>query len=139
MKYLWVVLIILPGFAIGQVDSIRIQRWDVVRGIDGVAYTFSSPVRWKAKDWITLGSVGAATAAITLLDEPVRDFFQSHDSEFLDGFERVGYHYGKPYAAVGISSGVYLVGLIFKNDWAQETGLMLATGLTTSTIVQTFF
>jgi membrane-associated phospholipid phosphatase len=139
MKYLWAVLFVLPMFSFAQVDSVRVERWDVIRGIDGVVYTLKSPTRWKGKDWITLGGVTATTAAITLLDEPVREFFQGHDSKFLDGLERVGYHYGKPYAAVGISSGVYLAGLLLKNDWAQETGLMLATGLTTSTIVQTFF
>jgi membrane-associated phospholipid phosphatase len=55
----------------------------------------------------------------------------------MDGFERIGHHYGKPYSAVAVTGGFYLAGVILKNEWAKETGLMLATGLTTSTVVQT--
>jgi membrane-associated phospholipid phosphatase len=140
MKYLKVALLLLPFFSNAQMDSVHVRRSDLIRGMDGVAYTITSPVRWKAKDWITLGGVAATCASITLLDEPVRDFFQNkHDSKFLDGFERVGYHYGKPYSAVAITGGLYLTGIIFKSEWARETGLLLATSVTTSTIVQTFF
>src|SRR5688572_1030356 len=136
MKKLWVAFFLLPVLVNAQVDSVKLKRADILRGVDGVIYTFSSPARWKGKDWVKLAGITATCAAITLLDEPVRNFWAKQDSKFMDGFERVGYHYGKPYSAVVITGGLYLTGIIFKNEWAQETGLMLATGLTTSTVVQ---
>jgi membrane-associated phospholipid phosphatase len=140
MRYLKVVLLLLvPIASNGQLDSVQVRRADVIRGLDGVIYTFKSPVRWKAKDWITLTGIAGTCVTISLLDDPVRNFFQQQHSKFLDGFERVGYHYGKPYSAVAITGGLYLTGLIFKNEWARETGLLLATSMTTSTVVQTFF
>jgi membrane-associated phospholipid phosphatase len=140
MRYLKVALLLLiPCVSKGQYDSVSVQRADLIRGLDGVAYTFTAPVRWKAKDWIKLTSVAVTCATITLADEPVRNFFQSHQTKFLDGFERVGYHYGKPYSAVVLTGGLYLTGIVFKNEWARETGLLLATSMATSTIVQTFF
>ena len=139
MRKLWVALLLLPVLANAQLDSVMLKRADMIRGVDGVLYTFSSPARWKGKDWVKLGGVAATCAAITLLDEPVRNFWSKQDSKFMDGFERVGYHYGKPYSALAITGGFYLTGVIFKNEWAKETGLMLATSLTTSTVIQTFF
>src|SRR5687767_4279875 len=110
MQKLWVAFFILPILTHAQVDSVAIERWDITRGVDGVLYTFAAPARWKGKDWIKLGGIVAGTAAITLLDEPVRNFWKQQDSKVMDGFERIGYHYGKPYAAVGLTGGVYLAG-----------------------------
>jgi membrane-associated phospholipid phosphatase len=76
---------------------------------------------------------------MTFLDEPMRDFWRGKHSKLLNNFERVGNHYGKPYSAVAITSGFYFTGLLLKNEWAKETGLMLASGLGSSTVVQTFF
>jgi membrane-associated phospholipid phosphatase len=139
MKVFWVLLFAFPTIAHAQTDTVQVKRLDIVRGVDVIAYTFTSPVRWKGNDWLKLGGVVAGTAALSLLDEPVRNFLKGKDCKFLDGFERVGYHYGKPYSAVAFTGGFYLTGVLLKNEWAKETGLMLASGLTTSTIIQSFF
>ena len=139
MKVFCMVLFTLPILSNAQIDTVRVKQLDIVRGVDGVVYTFTSPARWKGKDFVTVGGVIATTAALTLLDEPVRHFLQDKECKFLNAFERVGYHYGKPYSAVAITGGFYLTGLLLENEWAKETGLMLACGLTTSTVIQTFF
>jgi membrane-associated phospholipid phosphatase len=139
MKRLWVAFLVFPILVQAQVDTVYVKQADVVRGMDAIMFTFTSPVRWKTKDWLKVGGVLAGTAALSLLDEPVRDLLNGKESEFLNGVERVGYHYGKPYAAVGVTGGLYLGGVIFKNEWAKETGLMLTSALTTSTVIQTFF
>jgi membrane-associated phospholipid phosphatase len=122
-----------------QIDTVYVQRMDAVRGLDVIGHTFSAPVRWKGKDWLKIGGVVVGTAAATLLDKPLQDLFTKHDSKFLDGVERVGYHYGKPYTAIGVTGGFYVAGVILKNEWAKETGLMLASALTTSNLITTFF
>ncbi len=137
-KFLISFFIAIPQLLPAQIDTVYVKRWDVVRGVDGVAYTFSAPARWRGKDWVKLGGVLAGTAAISLLDQPVQKFFKRNQSEFMDGFERVGYHYGKAYSGVTITGGLYIFGVVTKNDWAKETGLMIATGLTTSCILTGF-
>lgn len=117
-----------------QLDSLRMRR-DVFRFADGVVHTLSSPVRWDGKDLATLGALVAGTTALTFVDQPVRHFFQSRDNRFLDGVERIGYHYGKPYTAVGLSTGFYLSGIIFKSEWAKETGMMLGASIFSSSLV----
>ncbi len=139
MRKFWVACLFLPFVATAQVDTVYVKQWDAIRVIDGAAYTLTSPARWKGKDFVKAGAVVVGTAAISLLDEPMRDFWKGKETRLLDKFERIGNHYGKPYSAVAVTGGFYLTGLIFKNEWAKETGLMLASGLGSSTIVQTFF
>jgi len=139
MKVFWVILAAFPTLVQAQIDTIYIERQDIVRGVDAVMFTFTSPVRWKGNDWLKVGGIVAGTAALTLLDEPVRNYLKGKDCKFLDGFERVGYHYGKPYSAAAFTGGFYLTGVLLKNEWAKETGLILASALTTGTVVQTLF
>lgn len=139
MRNFWVACFFLPCSAFAQIDTVYVKQWDVIRVVDGAAHTLTSPARWKGKDFLKAGAVVAGTAAITFLDEPVRKFFQGKESKVLDRFERVGNHYGKPYSAVAVTGGFYFTGLLLKNEWAKETGLMLASGLGSSTVVQTFF
>jgi membrane-associated phospholipid phosphatase len=139
MKKLWIVFLFFPSLVEAQIDTVFVKRSDIVRGVDGVLHTFSAPARWKGKDWLVVGGIAATTAAITLLDDPIYNFWQGRECEIMDGFERIGYHYGKPYSAVAVTGGFYLAGVILKNEWAKETGLMLATSLTTSTVLQTLF
>jgi membrane-associated phospholipid phosphatase len=139
MRRFWVVCFFLPYLATAQIDTVYVNQWDVVRVVDATAFTLTSPARWKGKDFIKVGAVVAGTAAISFLDEPMRNFWRGKKSNVLDEFQRIGNHYGKPYSAVAITSGFYLTGLIAKNEWAKETGLMLASGLGSSTVVQTFF
>jgi membrane-associated phospholipid phosphatase len=137
MKFLRIVFLFIPFSGNAQVDTVSVKQWDIVRGLDAVGTTFSSPARWKGKDWITLGGVIVGTAVVTLADEPVREIMLDAKTPFLHGFERVGFHYGKPYSAIAITGGFYLTGIILKDEWAKETGLMLASGLTTGSIMQT--
>lgn len=112
---------------------------DFIRFVDATAYTAIAPVRWKGKDWLTMGGVFAGTAAVSLLDKPVRSFWQDHrtDSGILYGVERTGYHLGKPYAAFIMTGGFYLSGAIFRNQWVRETGIILGAAYLTSGAIQT--
>lgn len=129
----------LKAFEVTNADSVVQKKkvYDAVRFVDASAYTFTSPIRWKGKDWLKVGGVLGGTALLTLVDKPVRSFWQKRDSKVWDGVERAGFHYGKPYAAFIMTGGFYLTGVIIKNEWARETGLMLAAAYLTSGAVQT--
>lgn len=128
MRYTLLFLVIFPLTVQSQyVDSIR--QTDSFRALDGVGFTLGSPGRWHGKDWMKLGGIVVGTAALTLADDPIRQFWQNQSSSFLDGVNTVGYHYGKPYSAIGFTGGFYLAGLIFRDEWLRETGLILATSL----------
>lgn len=117
-------------------DSLQ-RSTDLYRFGDGIAHTLAGPGRWKGKDWLKVGGVLALTAAATLVDEPLRDFWRGESSVFMDGVERVGFYYGKPYSAAAITGGVYLSGVLFHRDHLRETGLIMGTVLATGGLLQT--
>ena len=130
-----IIVFLFPALLYGQRgDSLR-YRPDALRFADGILYTYSAPSRWDGKDMLMLGGLVLGTAALSFVDQPVRNFWQRHDNRFLDGVERVGYHYGKPYTAVGITAGFYFTGMIFRDQWAKETGLILGASIFSSSIM----
>ena len=109
----------------------------IIRAADAFVYTVISPVRWKGKDWLTAGSTLGGAALLTLADEPVNDFFHRDQGEFVNQLERVGFHNGKPYAAMIATGGFYLTGLVIKNEWAKETAIILGSAYLSSGAIQT--
>lgn len=138
LKLTVTLLVLIPQFAHCQSSKTWFKESDVYRFGDGIVYTYSNPTRWDKKDWMTLGGVLIATAGLTLVDEPVHKFWLRQDSKFLDGVERIGYHYGKPYSAFIATSGFYLTGLLINDRWSKDTGLALGVSLLTSGLLQTF-
>ncbi len=120
-------------------DSVSPQRPtnDFIRFADAVGHTVVSPVRWNGKDWLKVGGVFAGSALVSLLDKPVRNFWQERDSRAWHVVERAGFHYGKPYAAFIMTGGFYLSGTVFRNEWVRETGMILGAAYLTSGAIQT--
>ncbi len=127
-------LLITPRFIAAQ-DSIRSN--DVYRFVDATLYTFSQPIRWKGKDWAKFGGLAAGTALISLIDEPVNNFWKTQDNKVLDGIEFVGFHYGKPYSATFFTSAFYLTGLVFKSEKSRDIGMRMGVVLLTAGAIQT--
>ena len=110
---------------------------DTYRFADATIYTYTQPVRWKQKQWLTFGGVLAGTAALTFLDRPIRELFLENSGSLPQFIEDTGYHYGKPYSAFAFTGGFYLVGVILNDRWAKDTGLNLGATLLTSGLLQT--
>lgn len=128
------VLLLIPNLALAQYDSVK--QTDVFRFADAVIHTYTSPLRWNGKDWLKFGAVIGSTAALTLTDQPIRNFWENKDNNVLNQINNVGYHYGKPYSAFLFSGGFYTVGILIKNEWARETGLALGTSLLTAGLLE---
>ena len=119
--------------SLAQIDSLK--RSDVSRFTKGVVHNLTSPLRWDRKDWAHTGVLLLSTAAISCLDVPVNNFWHGKSDPTLDAINDIGFHYGKPYSAIIATGGFYLTGIIIKNEWARETGLILGTSLMTSGII----
>jgi membrane-associated phospholipid phosphatase len=76
------------------------------------------------------------TAAVSLIDQPVNQFWSNKNDPVLDAINEVGYAYGKRYSAFIFATGFYLTGLVIKDEWTKETGLILGTALLTSGLLQ---
>lgn len=112
---------------------------NTLRILDASLYSISGPVtRWDKKDWLKAGGVVAGGVALSLLDKPVKNFFNKNQSKFSNNISDFGYHYGKPYTAALAVSGFYLSGVLFKNEWARETSYVLASSYISSGVIQAF-
>lgn len=129
------VLLMLPSIAAAQYDSVK-RRIAPLRAADAILYTYTSPIRWKGSDWLEFGAVAAGTAALTLTDKPIRDFWLRQNGKALDVVNHVGHHYGKPYSGFILAGGIYATGLLIKNEWARETALALSTTLVTTGLLE---
>lgn len=128
-------ILFAPVSSLSAQDSLH---WsDTYRFVDATIYTYSQPVRWKQKQWLTFSGIIAGTAALTLLDKPVRELFLENSGSLPQFIEETGYHYGKPYSAFTFTGGFYLVGVILNDRWAKDTGLNLGVTLLTSGLLQT--
>jgi membrane-associated phospholipid phosphatase len=136
MRNVWFIVLVIPLQAYAQQDSVK--RADIWRGGDGVFRTYTAPVQWKGKNWLTLGALAAGTTALSAADRPVRQFWTRYDNTFLDEVSGIGNHYGKPYSAFLFTGGFYMAGLVLKNQWAKETGLILGTSLLTVGLLESF-
>ncbi len=134
LRKVLLVLLLAPCIANAQYDSLKTP--DAIRFADGVIHTYTSPLRWKGKNWAEFGAVIGGTVALTFADQPVRQFWSHQGSAALDGIDRVGYHYGKPYAGFAITATLYSAGLVIRDRWARETALMLGTSLITSGLLE---
>ena len=135
MRALLFIILFSMTCSLSAQDSL--YRSDIYRFADATLHTYGRPLHWKQKQWLTFGAIVAGTAALTLLDEPVRDLFIRTQEDFPDVIETVGYHYGKPYSAVIFSGGFYLAGMILNDRWSKDTGLNLGVTLLTSGLLQT--
>lgn len=128
------VLCLFFEICLAQYDSARKSDLSVLT--NGVIHNVISPLRWNKKDWTITGQVIALTAATSIVDLPVNQFWSKKDHPILDGINDFGNAYGKPYSASIFSAGFYLTGLVIKDHWTRETGVMLATALITSALVE---
>ncbi len=127
-------------FAEINIDTIqqpKIKTNAVIRSADAFIYTLVSPIRWKGKDWATAGATIGGAALISLVDEPVNEFFNRDQGKWANNLEQVGFHNGKPYAAMIATGGMYLTGLVIKNEWAKETAVILGASYLSSGAIQT--
>lgn len=115
----------------------RVKTNALIRSADAFIYTLISPVRWKGKDWATAGATLGGAALLTLVDEPVSEFFNRDQGKWANNLEQVGFHNGKPYAAMIATGGFYLTGLVIKNEWAKETAVILGASYLSSGAIQT--
>lgn len=134
LKKVVFVLLLIPSIVSAQYDSVK--RADAIRFADGIIHTYTSPLRWKGKDWAKFGAVIGGTAALTLADKPVRQLWSGVNGKVFDEISNIGYHYGKPYVGFTMAAGLYASGLFIKNPWARETALMLSTSLVTSGLIE---
>ena len=100
---------------------------------------YKRPFKWKKKEWLMTGGVLAVSAAATLLDRPIYDYYeiQRGKSPFFTNVAKVGDFMGQPEHNYPFMFTMWGLGVITKNEWMRDTGILLITSVTSSGLIQT--
>ncbi len=118
------------------------SRWQMIKYdgasvFGGVKHVYTSPLRWKGKDWLTFGGIMAGNAILLAVDEPANDVFIKQGSGVPDLIKEAGFRFGKPLLNYGLTTSVYTLGLLTKNEKIRKTGVLLIASATAGGLLQT--
>ncbi|MFA5970943.1 MAG: phosphatase PAP2 family protein [Lentimicrobiaceae bacterium] len=83
------------------------------------------PLRWKAKDWLTVGGLAGGTALLTLADQPLRDATQGNQKYYYSVPVVAGRVYGELYSIVGVAGSFGAYGMIAHDTAAKKIAIEL--------------
>lgn len=112
-------------------------KYDGVSVYKGVKHSYTQPFRWKGKDWATFGGILGGTAILLAVDESADDYFREQGEDIPSGIREVGFRFGKPLFNYGLTTSVYALGLITKNEKIRKTGVLLIASATAGGLLQT--
>lgn len=117
-------LVVLSGHVFAQIDTVKVNKYYLKKYWKDAKLIVSSPIRWDSRDWTKLGVFIVAESGLSLADQSVKDFFQSHKNKtetyiskhFLEGF-------GAEHSFI-VMSGIFTYGLIAGNEKYKSTALL---------------
>ena len=114
----------LPSVSVG-----RQLCCDGMTMVKGAAFVFTAPARWEGGDWMRAGGTLLLTGGSALMDGGVEEFMDRNRSNTADNLEKFTVKYAEGVTIVGVSAGLYAIGLIFSDRWIRETGLLTGTAV----------
>jgi membrane-associated phospholipid phosphatase len=120
--------------AVAQEDSLRSTQGsllaaDLRTGIRDAGVLLASPQHFSQSQWLAATAAVGGTAALFIVDDPIRSFAGRNHSKAGDLLFGIGRQYGDATYAISFSGMLYLGGLIFKDEDVRETGLTLCESL----------
>ncbi len=124
-------------------DVAQVFGDDVLLGLKSVGRYVTAPLRFSGTDWLVTASVLGGTAALMPGDEPLNQMMLRNQTPVANGVAEAGRVYGEGWTGVGLSVGVYALGMAVQNDDVRVTGRLLAealvcAGLTTTLLKSAF-
>ena len=144
MKNIFILILFLSSLhLIGQEmdTSSEERRWnmftyDMGTIIKGIGHSYSRPLHWEGRQWLTFGSVVGGTGALYLIDDDTSRFFRDRQQDVPKFLREYGEFYGNPENNYMATAGVYLTGLALKNEKLRRTGVLLIASASSSGLLQ---
>ena len=121
-------------------DTIE-TRWnmftyDAANIFKGIGYSYARPFHWKGRQWKQFGGVVAGTGLTYLIDDDTSRFIRAQQESVPTWVRDYGEFYGNPENNYLATSGVYLFGLLTKNEKLRRTGVLLISSATSAGLLQ---
>ncbi len=110
----------------------QLLKYDAKTAFQSVTYSFTRPLHWKKKDFITLGVLLGGTILLSTIDEEANTFFARQEPNVPELIKDFGWYVGNPQNYFVVTAGIYGFGLFTKNEKVRKTGvLIIASSFTT--------
>ena len=141
---LLVLFLILSSDLIAQernTDSLpslwELAKYDGVSAFNGFTTTYTKPLSWEKKDFITAGAIVVGTGALFLIDEPASDWFVEQGEDIPPFIQDAAWYFGKPQYNYSLNGAIYLYGLFTRNEKVRKTGVLLISAASAAGLLQT--
>ena len=104
--------------------------------LGGIGYAYSRPLHWGKPDFINLGIITSSTLGIYAVDEQVSRKFIENKERVPDILLKYGWYVGTPQINYGLTGGIYLTGLLTRNNKLRRTGVLLMSSATATGFLQ---
>lgn len=116
----------------------ELLKYDGISAFGGVKKTYSRPFHWDKEDYLIAGAIIAGTGALYIFDEETSTGFISQEKDIPGIVKDFGWYYGSPQNNYAINGGIYLYGLLTRNEKIRKTGVLLISAASAAGIIQTF-
>ncbi|MCC1484229.1 phosphatase PAP2 family protein [Winogradskyella immobilis] len=116
----------------------QLALYDLKQGIKSVGHSFTRPLHWKKKDFITLGTVVASSLALSTLDDEGSALFIRNERHVPNIFQEAGTRFGSPQVYFIANATLYGVGLFTKNEKLRKTSVLIISSSFTTGLIQSF-
>ncbi len=115
----------------------QMLKYDGASALGGLKHAYTQPFKWKERDWATFGTIISGSILLIAIDEPANDYFTNQSEGVPHIIKESGFRFGKPLINYGLTTGVYALGLITKDEKIRKTGVLLIASATAGGILQT--
>ncbi|MFT5847741.1 phosphatase PAP2 family protein [Psychroserpens sp.] len=113
-----------------------LMKYDAKYTVKGVAHSLTRPLHWKGNDFAKFGVLVAGTAAMSLADQPIRDWSQRNQEDYPKVLRDFGWYFGSPQNYFAANAGLYAFGLITKNEKVRKTSVLIISSSITTGLLQ---
>lgn len=110
--------------------------YDLGTMFTGVGYSYTRPLHWEGKQWAQFGAVVGGTGLVYLVDDDTSRFIRNNRESIPKWIRDYGEFYGSPQNNYIATSGVYLTGLLTKNEKLRRTGVLLISSASSAGLLQ---
>ena len=151
-KYIVIVILLLVSFyssahlihskkLLVSQDTIRFHNFGFGNYLKDTKTTLTEPLRWKSKEWLSVGMYSGLSVAIYYgLDQRMKKFIQSekNQTKFLNGSSFVFEKFGNKNIYLFTIPSVYLFGILTENHRVKRlSAIALETFILTGLVTQT--
>ncbi|MFT4611674.1 MAG: membrane-associated phospholipid phosphatase [Glaciecola sp.] len=113
-----------------------LMKYDAKYTVKGVAHSLSRPAHWEGDDFAKFGILVVGTAALSLADEPIRDWSQQNKNDYPEVLRDFGWYFGSPQNYFAANAGLYAFGLLTKNEKVRKTSVLIISSSITTGFIQ---